>query len=85
MCVFYKSKTQDAVKIAKAVGEISASTHIHHVQLIYKYNVKVVTENVQKYTAHNREYMCPLEQHFNVSARSLGHKSMSFIVQATIH
>jgi hypothetical protein len=32
------SKTQDAVKIAKAVGEKSASTHIQHVQLIYKHN-----------------------------------------------
>jgi hypothetical protein len=32
------SKTQDAVKIAKAVGEKSASIHIHHVQLIYKHN-----------------------------------------------
>ena len=32
------SKTQDAVKIAKAVGEKSASTHIQHIQLIYKHN-----------------------------------------------
>jgi hypothetical protein len=52
------SKTQDAVKIAKAVGEKSASTHIQHVQLINKHKcarVKVVTTNVQKHIAHDTE------------------------------
>jgi hypothetical protein len=49
------SKTQDAVKIAKAVGEKSASTHIQHVQLIYKHNAHESKWSPQMY--RNIQYM----------------------------
>jgi hypothetical protein len=57
MCTLNISKTQDAVKIAKAVGEKSASIHIHHVQLIYKHNANKSKLSLQMYRniQHMRE------------------------------